>query len=213
MKLSRRLQEIAHLVPVCHRLIDVGTDHALLPLALLQQGVIECAIGIDKSEMPLAKARVNRLNADCLTSMDLVCADGLAGLDTNADDVVVMAGMGAQTMMGILMSTPWRGTLVIQPNRDLPIFRRWLVNNGWVPVIETLIQVREQWFWTSRWEHQPTTATVSDDALDFGVDLASSSPEAFRAWTDQEIERLKGLPLQSPARVNLTRLEKLRLGS
>ena len=43
-KLSNRLDLVASFVPAGARLLDVGSDHAYLPIALLQEGRIEAAI-------------------------------------------------------------------------------------------------------------------------------------------------------------------------
>ena len=43
-KLSKRLDLVASFVPAGARLLDVGSDHAYLPIALLQEGKIEAAI-------------------------------------------------------------------------------------------------------------------------------------------------------------------------
>ena len=44
LQLQPRLQCIASLVPQGARLADVGTDHAYLPAALIQEGTIPAAI-------------------------------------------------------------------------------------------------------------------------------------------------------------------------
>jgi tRNA (adenine22-N1)-methyltransferase len=200
------------MVPSCDCVVDVGTDHAQLPLALLQHGVVRRAIGVDKSEMPLAQARVNRMNAGCRDSLELRCADGLDGLTLSSTDVVVMAGMGAQTMMQVLQATDWRGTVVLQPNRDVPRLRRWLSTNGWTPEMETLIEARGQWFWTSRWFYLGSEQCLSENDLDFGVGVLEQSPDFFQQWAAQEIARLHRLPPQAEARLNIRRLEGLLSG-
>ena len=42
-KLSNRLDLVASFVPAGARLLDVGSDHAYLPIALLQESKIEAA--------------------------------------------------------------------------------------------------------------------------------------------------------------------------
>ena len=74
MKLTGRLEEIVRWVPECERVIDVGTDHALVPIALLSRNIIRHAIGIDKSPLPLGQATVNRHNAEVVDRLRLVCA-------------------------------------------------------------------------------------------------------------------------------------------
>ena len=208
MKLSIRLNEIASLVPRCVRVIDVGTDHAQLPLALLHIERVQRAIGVDKSALPLAQARVNRMNAGCKDLLDLRCADGLQGLNPEPDDVVVMAGMGAHTMVQILEESDWRGTLVLQPNRDVPQLRRWLCNNGWSLDIETLIKSNGQWFWTSRWFHG-MGVDLPEDAIDFGVHCMTHSAMQYRLWMADEVERLGDLPERAVSRMNLPELNRI----
>ena len=209
MRLSPRLNEIAKMVPSCECVVDVGTDHAQLPLALLQQGIVQCAIGVDKSEMPLAQARVNRMNAGCRDTLELRCADGLSGLTLPNTAVVVMAGMGAQTMKQVLQATDWRGTLVLQPNRDVSRLRRWLCSNGWKPEKETLIETRGQWFWTSHWQYVGGVQTLPEIELDFGVGVWSNSSEAFYQWATNELVRLHRLPLRANDRGKIERLERI----
>ena len=54
--LSERLKTLADLVPSGSRLADIGTDHAYLPLWLLQQGHIVFAAACDVHEGPLQRA-------------------------------------------------------------------------------------------------------------------------------------------------------------
>ena len=68
MTLTTRLEEIIQMVPRCERVIDVGTDHALVPIALLSRDTADHAVGIDKSPLPLGQATVNRHNAQVVRS-------------------------------------------------------------------------------------------------------------------------------------------------
>ena len=51
--LSRRLSAIAALVPAGVPMADIGTDHGLLPMYLVQSGRVPRAIGIDDKLEPL----------------------------------------------------------------------------------------------------------------------------------------------------------------
>ena len=144
MKLRKRLEEIIRWVPECERVIDVGTDHALVPISLLRRNVVQRAIGIDRSPLPLGQATVNSHNAQVVDRLKLVCASGLDIENIQPDDVVVMAGMGGRMMQEILQSSTWRGTLVIQPNRDVQALRQWLYDNGWYSDVETVLQDKSQ---------------------------------------------------------------------
>lgn len=202
VRLSSRLEEIIRQVPSCERVIDVGTDHALVPIALLAREVASRAVGIDKSPLPLAKARVNRNNAQLNQSLDLKCADGLKLQDIEHSDVVVMAGMGGHTMKEVLDASSWRGTLVLQPNRNVSMLREWLMAKGWICEVETLIKDGTQFFWTSRWIVSGDSSIGEVSALhrEFGFYTWETSAKLFGEWFQQETIRIHSLPAQALTR-------------
>ena len=57
IELSPRLRMVAGLVPPSSRLADIGTDHAYLPAALIQEGTIPAAIAADLRQGPLNRAK------------------------------------------------------------------------------------------------------------------------------------------------------------
>jgi len=102
IKLSSRLSAIAELVPENARLCDVGTDHGYLPAYLLQWGKIEYAAASDIRQGPLDSAHRTLRAAGVESRARLVLADGLSGLKPSETDCVVIAGMGGETITGIL---------------------------------------------------------------------------------------------------------------
>lgn len=207
MKLTGRLEEIIRWVPECERVIDVGTDHALVPIVLLRRDIVRRAIGIDKSPLPLGQATVNRHNAQVVERLKLVCATGLSLEDLQSDDVVVMAGMGGSTMLSILEASTWKGTLVIQPNRDVSVLRQWLSDNGWHSDVETILRDKSQYFWTSRWHRGHKEPLPMH--IEFGMQTHVRSRTAFREWFLVEYTRLKRLPKQAVDRQKLPLYEEM----
>ena len=201
MALTSRLEEIIRFVPRCQRVIDIGTDHALVPIALLSRDIVDYAVGIDKSPLPLGQATVNRHNAQVTDRLCLKCADGLDVDDLHDRDVIVMAGMGGRTMQEVLQNTSWRGTLILQPNRDVPYLRQWLVENGWYSDVESVLSDRRQYFWTSRWHRGVSSVDAID--VEFGVDTYTRSRAIFEEWFDKEHRRLSGLPEQAIDRLKI----------
>lgn len=191
-KLSTRLEEIIQLVPDCKRVVDIGTDHALVPIALLCRGRTQNAIGVDKSPLPLGQATVNRHNAGVVDQLQLICASGLGVDDLQDTDVVIMAGMGGRTMREVLQTSSWKGCLIVQPNRDLPELRRWLSAHGWYSEVETIVRERKQYFWTSRWRRGVKEIEPLD--IEFGYATHQQSNTIFTAWFHQEYNRLRKLP-------------------
>lgn len=93
---------IGKLVTPGSRLADIGTDHALLPIALIRDGVVPFAIAMDVNEGPLARARegISRygLGERIMTRL----SDGFEALRPGEADSAVIAGMGGDLMIRIL---------------------------------------------------------------------------------------------------------------
>ena len=113
-----RLDAIAAWVPDGAKLADVGTDHALLPLWLLKKEKIRSAVATDINELPLRRAQANAEKAE-EDRIRFVLCDGLAGVDPQEADTVVIAGLGGENIADILRRSPWSCrdgiTLILQP--------------------------------------------------------------------------------------------------
>ena len=134
LELSPRLAAIAEQVPQGARLADVGTDHAYLPAWLLLAGRISGAVATDVREGPLQRGRETARLYKVEDRMVFRCCDGLAAVEPQEADTVVIAGMGGELMARIVERAPWtRGcTLLLQPMSAQPFLRRWLqAASGW----------------------------------------------------------------------------------
>lgn len=135
MELSPRLRSAAELVPRGAHFADIGTDHAYLPVWLILQGVIENAIAADLRRGPLERARETAEKYSVSDKMDFRLCDGLTGLREGEADAIVIAGMGGETIAGILADAPWTKndgvTLILQPMSSQPELRHWLGENGY----------------------------------------------------------------------------------
>ena len=57
MELTPRLAAVAALVPACHCMADIGTDHAYVPMDLVRKHRVEHAVASDIHKGPLDIAR------------------------------------------------------------------------------------------------------------------------------------------------------------
>lgn len=125
-----RLAAIAELIPRGCAVADIGTDHALLPIALKGSGRSH-ALGIDASEQALASGRANRSRFG--VHVELRRGEGLE-LDPGEAAVVVIAGVGGRTIASILASKDLFELgieqVVAQPNTDFEIVRTALAGHG-----------------------------------------------------------------------------------
>ena len=102
MELSKRLQAVADLVTADYKLADIGTDHAYIPICLIQQKKIAEAVALDVNEGPLQRAeehiRENGLEAEIETRL----SNGFQALQPGEVRSAVIAGMGGGLVIRIL---------------------------------------------------------------------------------------------------------------
>lgn len=143
LALQPRLHLLARLVPEGCRLTDVGTDHGYLPVALLQQGRIISAIASDIGAEPLEHARRTAMQYG-VDGMDFRLCAGLSGVAPEETDVIVIAGMGGETIISILQDAPWTADgqhrLLLQPMTKAAALRHWLADNGYTFTDEHLVE-------------------------------------------------------------------------
>ncbi len=145
IRLSDRLNAVAEFVRGSRVIADVGCDHALLSLCLLERNEIEYAYLIDKKKEPLLRAEKNVLSEKMWERTRLVLSDGLEALleDIRNDgafgypDTVVISGMGGPLILDILRKTPEEikrnvKKYVLSPQSELRDVRISLGREGYV---------------------------------------------------------------------------------
>lgn len=150
MELSPRLRCIAKEVPKGARFADVGTDHAYLPVRLLQTGKISCAIASDIRSGPLERARETARRFDMSAYISFRLCDGLTGIRANEVDTVAIAGMGGETIAAILEAAPWTGNgehlFLLQPMSSIPELRVWLQEHCFCIGQEHIVADRKKYY-------------------------------------------------------------------
>ncbi len=102
MSFGSRLNAIGKWIPSGRKIVDVGTDHAYLPVLLAQEGKITGAIAIDIAEGPCAAAQRTVELYGLGSIIEVRCGDGLSIVAPGEADIAVIAGMGGVTMVDIL---------------------------------------------------------------------------------------------------------------
>ena len=142
--MNKRLLCIASHIPFGRGVIDVGTDHGYLPIELLRRGYPGRLFASDIKSGPLRAAWRSAQEAGLEGRICFQLSDGLSACDPNAVDTIVIAGMGGDTVCGILDRAEWcmdsRYTLVLQPMTRAEVLRYWLINNEFEIVEEDLAE-------------------------------------------------------------------------
>ena len=181
LPISQRLLTCAGFVRPGARVADVGTDHGYLGIYLLRQGIAAHVYASDIREQPLEKARANAARFGTAEHMTFSLNDGLAALRPGEADTVVCAGMGADCIVGILEAAPWVRNgdvrLILQPQSSGQTLRRWLPEQGFTILRETLLE-ENRFLYTvleARWNGENTIPTPGRQFVTPQL-LASGSP-------------------------------------
>ena len=143
VKISDRLKTAASLVSEGVVLADVGTDHGYVPIYLLEQKKIRCAIAMDINKGPLerAKEHIHLYGMDAYIQTRL--SDGVAALQMGEADSILVAGMGGGLVMHILEEgkavCQAADELILQPQSELSGVRDYLAKNGYMIDAERMV--------------------------------------------------------------------------
>lgn len=143
--LSKRLSSIAAFVDQDERIADIGTDHAFLPIALVQSGRVQHALACDVAPGPLKIAASNIAAAHLQDAIETRLADGLAGIRPEDEiGTVIIAGMGGELIERILEAgqdhLDGTESMILSPHRDVPLVRRWLAAHEFGIMDEKIVE-------------------------------------------------------------------------
>jgi tRNA (adenine22-N1)-methyltransferase len=143
-QISKRLETIASCVPAGSTVADIGTDHAYMPIYLIQNSIASHVIAMDVNKGPLKKAETNVEEAGVRQSIDLRLSDGLAGLKHGEADVITISGMGGKLIEKIL--TDGQDVImdgqqfVLSPQSEIMHFRKFLEKRGFCTDNEKMVE-------------------------------------------------------------------------
>ena len=125
MKLPDRLQTIVDLVPKNSKVIDIGTDHAYVPIYLYLNNITKNITATDISSNVLKQTYNNLKKYNLEDKIKLIQSNGFKNI-TETYDLAVIAGMGTHTIIDILKTKNLPKTLIISSNNDHHILREYL---------------------------------------------------------------------------------------
>lgn len=147
MALSKRLEQVATMIPPCQTVADVGTDHGFLAVALIEKEIAGRVIAIDVNHGPLESAK--RFVKERRLEDHITCrlGDGLAVTTAGEIDCAVICGMGGELMQHIISVGPeLLQTYVVQPQSHREELKKFLVAQGYGITDEQCLQEGKQYY-------------------------------------------------------------------
>ena len=190
--ISKRLELVASFVPQGAVLLDVGSDHAYLPIELVERAQIKSAIAGEVVEGPYKSAVKNVESHNLKERIQVRLANGLAAFE-EADQVsvITIAGMGGRLIATILKEGLEKlanvERLILQPNNREDDLRIWLQANGFQIVAESILEEEGKFYEILVVESGQMKLSASD--VRFGPFLSKEvSPVFVQKWQKEAVK-------------------------
>ena len=146
--MTPRLLAVASFVEQGSRVADIGTDHAYIPIWLVEHGISKSALAMDINQGPIDRANENILKFKMEETIKTRLSNGLEKLDENEADTVIIAGMGGILINEILNEAKGKHLgvkrFILQPMTAIEETRKFLAENGFCILNERLAKEDEK---------------------------------------------------------------------
>ncbi|HHV08069.1 MAG TPA: SAM-dependent methyltransferase [Firmicutes bacterium] len=185
---------LATLVPPGVVVADIGTDHAYLPIYLVQSGQVMRAVAADISPGSLESARQAVTAAGLEERISLRLGSGLSVLTPGEAEIVVIAGLGSTTIADIVALEPEVATsaqaFLLQPMTKPGDLRRRLTSLGLTLKDEKLVLDKGR-FYVTMVATPGTMPAFPEELLEIGPYLAAHPDPMLPAYLTYRIEQEK----------------------
>lgn len=217
MKLSKRLETIVDMAfcwvslwereekkGVC--VADVGTDHGLVPIRLIERGMAGTVLATDVRKGPLLRAREHVAKQGLQERIELRLGDGLKPLKPGEAQLVIMTGMGGELMSRILQEAPLIQETVrcwiFSPQSELAYFRHGLEKLG-LAICDEVMLKEDGKFYTIMTAEPGEMHYPEEYQYRYGERLIQKRSLVLKEYLRQEIYKLQEIreQIQKTARV------------
>lgn len=211
LNLNPRLMLCANMVDFgTKKVVDVGTDHAYLPIYLVQKKITKTALALDRLNGPLENAKKNIKKYEVENLVKTRLSNGLSSVSEKEADTVIIAGIGAENIINILRNTHWiksnKKTLILQPMTKDYILRSYLIDNFFVTLKEELTLESDKIYLVLKLKYQGYIKN-SNKNIHNKIDQ-SIYPYIGTLFLNRKINELEKLYIKS----QINKLEKMLIG-
>lgn len=193
--LSSRLALVASFVRRGVPVSDIGTDHAYLPVYLVNSGANPAAVAGDVKKGPFERAMMTAQAFCAEDKITFLLTDGLEGIGPQQADDVVIAGMGGELIATIIDRCPWikdpKKHLVLQPMTAQEELRRFLCENGFSIEKEAVAaEKHDRKLYLAMSVYYSGTVRQADEVYCIAGELQKAKGENVRAYLEAKARSL-----------------------
>ena len=193
IKLSKRLEVVASYINDNVKLVDIGCDHGLLDIYLAKNRKNITIIASDINENALNNAIFNIKKYKLENIINYRISNGLDNILKEEIDTIVISGMGAHTIVGILYKNMKKlehvKDIIIQSNNNIDFLRYKVTKLGYYIKDEKLVKDADIIYTVICFTKG--RKYYSKKKLYFGPVLLNNKDDLFKEKYTNELEKLK----------------------
>ena len=148
-KISKRLLSIADFISKEDELVDVGCDHGLLSIYLIENKLCKRVIASDINPNALNNAIENIKKKNL--NIETILSDGIDNIDLTNINTLIISGMGTSTILHILKDNNKLNNInkiIIQSNNEHEVLRKEMNNKNYYLKEEKTLKDKNKWYIT-----------------------------------------------------------------
>ena len=195
--LDDRLLLIASMVRDGGIPLDVGTDHAYVPIYLIKNGLCKRAVASDINRGPLRRACENARKFNVYDKIDFCLADGITNTYPEKHGVtdIIIAGMGGEMIAQIIDSSDYTRIpgvrLILQPMSTVQELRGYLAEMGYATLNEKVCCAGNKYYTCISAEYDGVRREVPPVRLEIGYGDQNNSDPAVNGFLQDTANKLK----------------------
>ena len=184
--------------------IDIGSDHARLPIYLVQSGRITQAVASDIATGAVAQGRAHVTEQGLEAQIAMRLGNGLQGMDLPAVADIAICGMGADSICAIISDQPrvkqGHTRLLLQAMTDTPVLRQYLAAEGFGIEAEDCVYAEGRYYQCMVAAYTGEVRELDVAAAELGeLNLRQRSPAFLQSVREREQRLQKWLPIKTKA--------------
>lgn len=186
IKISERLKSLVKYIHTDDKVMDVGCDHAILDIYLVQTGVLQNIYVGDVNPNALANGKENIERYELGSNIFPILSYGIEKINELDVDTLVISGMGSKNIIEILSSPNLDRIykLVLQSNNNHNELRRFLVSKGFRIFAEEIIKDGKKTYVNILAGRDTAMPNYTDVEFEFGP-LLITNPDNLEYFEEQ----------------------------
>lgn len=193
IELSKRLRQVAEYVKPNETMLDIGSDHAHLPIYLVKKNRVPAAIAGEVARQPYKHAKEQIALHGLTDKISIRLGSGFDVLKSDEKvSTTTICGMGGLLIADIIKkglqdNKITQGVrLVLQPNNNEPALRKILMDQNFVIDKEIMVKENKKYYEIIVAKKQNQKNQYTEEDLIFGPVFLQEKPTSFlEKWKEK----------------------------